>query len=593
MKLDNIFINGQKKSYKVSLYGGLGSYLQKLTYNANGEKMSLADCNFGRSLTFTINAQAILDAWEVLNTGTEGDMWSIINFAPCYNGLPSDFDTDKVVVSSTDYPYMQYVKNETEDNQTVSYTTKQGYVLVKMKEKVSEWGMQELRSYLQRPVIRVKHLIQAIASLAGEYTVRYDENFFTDQNVHWEYTWMTLPMINELTELVDNGDGVKYPRSGATITKEMLLKGDKTPADYLISFCKMFGLSIVVDEYNKRVDILTRVSMFDKENVLDIEKNVDLSKGLSITPIPYQAKWYGMKQETKGEWAAKYDASNTAPFGSYRIDTGYDFAAEEKQLLDGLAYKGAVEVAEQGKLFANYVTTINDQNVKVPPYVIVGGTYSLYNAEGGTVELDVTLPPQGVESTWANILSPGFDALSKAQFHEADNKPIDGRDVILFYQGYIEHIEDTYSNLRITDDMEIMDTLNEGTPCWSYRSEVTRVQRFPMFGRYLTRGSNIVEALDFGIPSELPIPNVTISPNTSLYHQYWQTYIQDRYDNDSKVLNCWLNVQGLPQGYDLLRRFVYFQGAIWSVNKIMNQSLSSDEPVQVELVKVQNIENYR
>lgn len=591
MKLDNIAINGEKKQYKVSLYGGLGSFLQALTYNAEGEKRSLADCVFSKVLSFVINKATIEDAWEALNTSPTGTKWDIINFAPCYNGIPDKFDADKMIVEASSYPLLRYTHSETttegEEEVTTNYGTKGGYVLMKMNEKIDEWAAQELRSYLQRPIVRVKHLINAIVGIASDYEVTLNEEFFTDQNEYWEKSWMTLPM---LTEIASEGD--EYPRSGATITQEMLLKSDKTPADYLISFCKMFGLYIVVDDYAKEVEILPRNKMFDRSTILDIEGNVDLSKGLSVTPLPYVSKFYTMGQETKGEFADKYAATNVAPFGTMRINTGYEFSNEEKALLSSLAFKGGVEIAENGRFFANYGTTIEDVDYQIPPFILLGGTYTLYAGSGDTYDMDIVYPRALVTGVYMNADYPGYDALPKVQFHEKDNKSIDGKDVLLFYQGYREYIQEIYENFRITDDITAMDTLNEGVPCWYWYDETSFVQRVPLFGRYIKNGGEIVRSWDFGTPAELAVPGLTPGQESNIYEQYWQRYIQDRFDDDTKVLKCWLNMRGLPQGGDLLRRFVYFQGAIWCVNKVINHSITSEEVTEVELIKVQNIQNY-
>lgn len=594
IKLDSVTAYRDKRTYKVSLYGGMGEFFQQLTYDDEGEKMSLASLSYGSSLNFTINKDTIVEAWNGIGSNIK---WQRINFAPCYNGYPNDFDCDKVVMDVPSYPYLSYYKTEEEDGVQVRYESKKGYVLMKLNDKATEWEMQELRSYLQRPILRVKYLIKAICD-AARYNIYYDPIFFNDDNPYWNDTWLTLPMLTEIAELVDNGDGVDYPRSDAAITKEMLLSSDKTPADYLISFCKMFGLHIVVDNELGEVKILTRQSLFQEYiDVIDIEEKVDISKGITITPVPYDSKWYTFSQDVVGEFAKKYQETNTKVYGAYRVNTGYEFSQEEKPLLSSLAYKGAVEVLEKSKHFANYTTSYFGAPHKVPAAILNGGSYQLYNANGGTIEEDITIP-SGITGTYINSTFGGFDAYPKVQFHEAENKAVEGRDVILFYNGK-KDVSGIYHNLRLTDDHEIMDEVNEGKPCWYYReyggddNYSKKIGTLPMFGRYRTTSGIITDSLDFGAPTELAIPSVTITDDSSLFARYWRDYIRDRYSTDSRVMTVWMRMQGLPQGYDLLRRFVYFQGAIWSVNKVTNQSLSSDEPVQVELVRVQNIDNYR
>ena len=69
LKLDEITITRKRREYKVTLFGGLGSFLYGLSYKGNGEKMSLADLYFDEStfdgsFDFRINQQSVADAWE-------------------------------------------------------------------------------------------------------------------------------------------------------------------------------------------------------------------------------------------------------------------------------------------------------------------------------------------------------------------------------------------------------------------------------------------------------------------------------------------------------------------------------------------------
>ena len=72
VKLDSITRKGADIQYKISLYGGLGSFFYALSYDANGNKRTLASLDYlGTSnpdseLTFEISADAVLNAWERL-----------------------------------------------------------------------------------------------------------------------------------------------------------------------------------------------------------------------------------------------------------------------------------------------------------------------------------------------------------------------------------------------------------------------------------------------------------------------------------------------------------------------------------------------
>ena len=95
VKLDSISRQRQDIQYKVTLYGGLGSFFYALSYDENGNKRTLADLDYlgtdspDTELNFIINAETVHEAWRRLQEDTtESSIWDVINFAPAYNGIP-------------------------------------------------------------------------------------------------------------------------------------------------------------------------------------------------------------------------------------------------------------------------------------------------------------------------------------------------------------------------------------------------------------------------------------------------------------------------------------------------------------------------
>ena len=99
-------------------------------------------------------------------------------------------------------------------------------------------------------------------------------------------------------------------------------------------------------------------------------------------------------------------------------------------------------------------------------------------------------------------------------------------------------------------------------------------------------------SLDFGAPRELAFPGFTYSQDASLYAKAWRSYIRDRYDVDAKVLTCRVNFNGIFVGPELLRKFYYYEGCIWVLNRIINHSLTTYDPTECEFVKVADAANY-
>lgn len=381
-------------------------------------------------------------------------------------------------------------------------------------------------------------------------------------------------------------------RSGATITKKMLLSSDRTPADYLLSFCKMFGLVFLCDKATKKVTIMTRQNFY-RNSIIDLTKRVNLREGITFLPYAFDSKWYNFGQDySNGEYAQYYANLYDSVFGIQRVNTGYDFNAESRDLLEGNVFKGACEVLENSKYFVDIV----DGSVKLPSlFLDSGGSYSLTDATGKSEDFSLPLPTASSVKTWWNATNKTFDFLSKVQFHNADNAGWEERDTLLFFQG-MKSLTGITERIALTDDNAFMMGLNDNTPCWILDYQLVdvnaKVTSLPVFSRYRWSSSAITKSLDFGTPQEVAIPDVTFDDDSDIYDQYWRAYIGDRYDDDSRVMTCKVNLQGWQVNEDLLRNFYFFDGCVWALNRIINHSLSTWDDTECEFIKVQDKSDY-
>ena len=404
--------------------------------------------------------------------------------------------------------------------------------------------------------------------------------------------------INGYKLLLDSsGTNIEYKsfinaRSGSLVTKKMLFEGGGTPADYLLSYAKLFGLHFIYDKASKEITICTRNTLYTGE-VVDLSERIDYAQAVKIKPFSFDAKWYdmGFKYE-EGAFAEYYEETNGRVFGRQRINTGYDFNADTKQLLDDNSYTGAVEVLEREKYFVNlkYVTGSGTRYIP-SPFIDIGSEVVYYHGLDDTTELE---PFRGWNTVgyWNEVFKT-YDAIPKLQFHDAEGGAVEQRDVLVFLRG-IHIVGEEYSQFHLSDDTTIMGQLNEGEPCWMLNGGQA-LTIMPMFGRYLYDGTgmHITASWDFGAPVELDIPDVSHDANAGIYPKAWAQYLADRYDVDSKVVTCKVNLQGIEVGVDLLRKFFYFDNSWWVLNKVSNYNLTGHAPVDCEFVKVKSRINYK
>lgn len=380
-------------------------------------------------------------------------------------------------------------------------------------------------------------------------------------------------------------------RSGAAITKAMLLSTSKTPAEYMLSFCKIFGLYFTYDNATKKVTILRRNDLYQDETI-DLTRRVDLSKGISIKPLVFDAKWYDfMLEGVGGAFYEEYLNVEGIPYGVQRVNTGYDFNADSVNLMESVVFKNAATILARSKYF-NYI--LDGQVFKPSPFLDKGNTYTLWSPDGETLEMDISCPPNSATLEYYNE-NPnykGYDINSarKLELRTADNKPIDGADILVFYEGW-----NRYDYFKLTDDVPAMDVLNDGVPCWLLGAGGTGADglKIPIFQRYVYGNFSLIkDSLDFGVPHQLDIPGVRHSEGCTVYERAWKNYISDRYDVNTKVMTCRVNFAGIQVNQELLRKFYWYENSLWVLNAIRNYSLTTYDPVECEFVQVQDKNNY-
>lgn len=824
IKLDRISRNDQNIEYSITLYGGLGSFFYTLSYDANGNKRTLADIDFlgigdkDGELDFTINASFVRSCWQRWDgewPEYPEEIYDVINFAPCYNGIPENFDANKGLIAPSACGLTSSV---TIDGTT--YTTKSGYTLVNLPEDVTEWAAKDLRSYLQRPVLSIDAFLYALTNPdnCGGYT--FDCSEMRDTYNAFSRLWMTLPLLPSLptyrrqtntitltpstnlrsgdnyipvtigstipanskvgvkfstklalyspqagtslslyrylhtqeglatnhyyedisglfvqlvaydsksnavgaskvvcigddrgqynlrgttlgmkkdtkkraeilgftphytdledvygeyiglnranrrsstnyydidkeisfeveaydiaslrlyvtpywwykyvTEYFIGGNTIKFKklgadaqmaageeytyyaavagtrtntatytttdtlRSGARITKAMLLSTDYTPADLLLSLTKMLGLYYTFDRATNTIAVHTRNNLY-QNSIIDLNDRIDRGKEITITPLTFDTKWLTMEQESAGgAFADSYESLYGISFGLQRIDTGYDFNVEAKALMSSLVFKNGVTSLEYGRYY-NYVT--QDGVFRPSPFLTAGCKHTLWSAGGLTTELDVPVPPSPVIDYYGeeDAALPGYDYPfdRKLQLHDAEGKPIDGDGILVFLNSY-----GNYPYYKVTDDTTTMNNLNNGVPCWWLYAGSSSALRIPIFSRYRDGDGLMIDtALDFGRPKELNCPNLSYSTygGVTIYERMWQAYLRDRYDADTRVVTCYVDMQGMQVSEELLRKFYTFDNSIWVLNKIINYSVTTIAPVQCEFIKVNDMANY-
>lgn len=390
--------------------------------------------------------------------------------------------------------------------------------------------------------------------------------------------------------------------SDSKITQSILLSDTMTPADFLLSYSKTFGLSYTYDKGSKTVSLLTRNSLYTPE-VVDIEDRIDRSKDIKTTPLVSESKWLSFASgEAEGDFVEFYRKKYGREYGDQKVNTGYDFNADTNDVLESVEFTGGAEVLEKS-IYYNNITSGSDGPLGLKGRTRICSTflngaasYKLYlngSDKDNSVDLEGITPDATATITPFNVPLPAYDIIPKLQCHTDDGSATDGKGILLFLRGSIaddEAAATAYARFIITDDSSAMYDLNGG-PCWELSNGIA-ASDMPIFGRHWMNGNEIVQTMDFGIPAEIDIPNLSVNSEAAIYARYWQNYIEDMYNVDTRICSAYVDFRGIQVSDEMLRKFFFFDGAIWRLNGISNYSLTTVGTTQCEFVKVMDMKAY-
>lgn len=392
-------------------------------------------------------------------------------------------------------------------------------------------------------------------------------------------------LSGDLTYTYTEDDAV---RSGTLITKSMLLGGTMSPAEFLLSYCKRFGLIMSVEPGTRTLRIMTRSTWFAEgdRDLADYSGRVCRDRELTLSPTAADKMYLRFAEpEVEAAWLKEYSKLHAIPSGVKQVVTGYEFNTETEEVLQGTSLKTTPEVMERDLTFVDLTAPVR------PSVFLRGGLkYGLFSAAGEVHELPVPAVPATVTVNYWNPTYKGYDKVSRLQFHGEDGDGVEADSVLVFFTGQSSSMK----GAALTDDLPEM-FLAGDKPCWLLHPGGTGSLQVPLFGRHLYTDASraeIARTMDFSLPVELDIPGVEAEPSVGVYDAFWKAYIKDRYSKGAKAVTLFLATRGMPVFQGWLRKFLWIDGALWSVAKIGPYDMAGDGVTKVELVQIQDVAAY-
>lgn len=451
-----------------------------------------------------------------------------------------------------------------------------------------------------------------------------------------------LDITSKYNVNIVNGDIVQG--TYLNIYKDTLLNNTKSPYKYLIDFAKMLNLRFLYNKHEKKITIMPH-NRYWINKTIDINNKVDVGREINVKHLFDKTKFIKLNLDTPDTWAENiYKKLSKYEYGEFIKDTGIQFNKESKNILDGLTYSNSI-LWQNTSIY--YDNTMNGNYFLPSPINQNVFDWTLFKVDQGeTKSLTRT-------SAGANKLNE-LDVFPKIGSFDKENKTINIGTSFVFYNGLIKNFNiinnsGTYilsPYFTVSDNTEIQISLAGGY-CYYYgfKSSGTNIGNgvdfgncaaswyVPYFSRdlYNTYKSSTStwkqektlqaswdlvqpEAIlydetklefitnknvSYTFPNMNSIPSNFISFDTYtkskgsyIVGNFWNDYISDFYDRNSKEITCYCKIDEEPE--TALRKFYSFRGSLWIMTKIENYKLNfyEDNFSKVTLHKVRNKNNY-
>ena len=353
-------------------------------------------------------------------------------------------------------------------------------------------------------------------------------------------------------------------RSGYKFSLNELWDNEHNLFTEIINYTKMYALVWQVDDINKKINLVPRSKYFSEYKIVDWTDKCDKSRDFLIKPVYFDSKYVKLNyKDSKLGLNENYKEEFGYNYGEKLLVTDYNFDTNTKDIFKDipLAFDYSPNVLLWSTLYEEQkvVYSVNNENFvycqdKDGKYVDLFGCLMLY---AGTKSFDKTFSTRKILITDDTQQMERVHTYCYSQGNGGDN-----------------HIQVTQypvlSNLLVKEDSSVV--INPKKYIYCNLFEIPKK----------------LYTLDNPFTSKSKIPTV----NQSLYSRFFKKYFDERYSIQTKVVTCYMNLTNLDYINFQFNQFVMIDHQLYMVNKISDYDICSNEPTKVELITVNDINNY-
>ena len=333
-------------------------------------------------------------------------------------------------------------------------------------------------------------------------------------------------------------------KSNSSFTLNDLWNNDYNLFGEILKYCKMYRIGISVDNIAKKIIFKPLKKYFTTYSAEDWTEKIDKSKDYTITPVTLEDKYIMFNyKDIDTKLAKEYKEKYGVNYGDYRLITYYNFNSNTKNLFDN--------ITPSMTNTDNVLSWLNLKNNKKIIYSFPAEIY-VYNKD-------------------------------------KDNKQVSVFGAFYFHKGTKNFDTEAALNLvspKITDDTNFQAAYNT----YFYNrggGNRTMVSTYPFL--------DIVYNDDlcvFNIPSENYTYLNNYSGKNSIYYNFWENYIDERYNIQNKKITCYVMLSPIEYNQFAWNKLVKVGNQLCMVNKIYDYDITANTPTKVDLITIQDISGY-
>ena len=314
--------------------------------------------------------------------------------------------------------------------------------------------------------------------------------------------------------------------------------------DEILKYCKIYRISISIDDLNKKIVFQPYKQYFENYSIIDWTDKIDKSKDFVIKPVTFENKYVLFNyKDSKTKEGETYKEKYGVNYGEYRLVTEYNFNDSTTELFN-----------------------------KVTP--------SITNTDNVL----------SWENIWTNHkVIYSFPAEIYVYNKDKDKKQVDIFGAYYFHNGLAEFSTESTLNLRpvrISDDTEFQQANN--TYFYTQMGGTMKaVETYPKLDIVCKKYLCI-----YNVPKQNYTYLNNYSGKQGIYQNIWQKYIDERYSIQNKIITCYVLLSPIDYSNFDWKKLIKVGNQLCIVNKIYDYDVTSNSPVKVDLITVQDVNGY-